>query len=429
MRPRRTLGTALAFGLLCAPALAAPVQTTLRVEGGSATLIPEVPVTLDDTAGATVTVSDPASGNSVNVPANSATALLANASSQFGVSVGFTVDPQFGSYVNRVGTDATPAVWSPEAPSWRLSINGRNSQVGQDSLILKPNDSVVWAFTNNFAARELQLTISGDRFKQGAPFTATVTSTDPTTPEGQPLVASPAAGATVTYGGQTQTANAKGEVTFRAVGVGVTQVAATRGSDIRSPARTVCSYTTDPTVCSLPPVPAAPQPPTTPTPAPTLPAALNADRVAPGSEIRFPISGRKYTRVNLLHGSAGPDRSDIKEVEVAVTRRIGTRCRFLNRRNVFGNTRPCNKPVFLKAKSSGTRWMIGRKQPFVPGKYLMMSRAIDGSGNREHRTLNTINTVSFTVLTKAEAAMAAKRAKAIAAAKAAKAKTAAARRK
>lgn len=118
------------------------------------------------------------------------------------------------------------------------------------------------------------------------------------------------------------------------------------------------------------------------------------------------------------------DRADIKRVEVAVIRRIGKRCRFLNRRNVFGNTRPCNKPVFRTAKSTGTHWSIGRKQPFVPGKYLVLSRATDGAGNREHGTRNTVNTASFTVLTKAQAARAAKRARALAAARRAKAQRA-----
>ncbi len=387
MRSRRTFGVALAVGILCAPALAAAVPTTIRVEGGSANLIPEVPVTVDDTAGATVTLTDSVDADTITVRAASATAQLGTATRQFGLPLGFQVF-NFGvptSFVDRVGPDTMPASFSP---SWRVSVNGRLSDVGSDDVLLSSGDSVVWAFTSNFNARELHLTVSGDRFRQGTSFTATVTSTDPSTPAGQPLVAAPAAGAVVTYGGQTQTADGNGQVTFNAVGEGVQPVGATRSDEVRSPARSVCSYTTDPTVCSLP----ATTTPTTPT--------AGADNVAPGSEITSVVSGRRYTRVNLIRGTAGPDRSDVAKVDVAVARRIGTKCRYLNRRGVFGNARACNRPVFLTARQAGSRWVAGRSAPFVPGRYLVMSRATDGAGNRESQTLNTVNTVSFTVIAK-----------------------------
>lgn len=393
MKKRHVLGVALATGILCAPAIAA-VPTTIRVEGGSANLIPEVPVSVDDTPGATVTVTgtpaDANSPSSATVSAGSVTAQTVTAGNQYGLPLGFTIY-SFGTFLTRVGPDTMPVSFSP---SWRLTVNGRSANSGADLTILQPNDRVVWAFTSDFTARELDITVSGDRFQQGQSFTARVTSTDPSTPEGQPLVAAPAAGAIVTYGGQTETANANGQVTFRAVGEGVQQVRATRADEVRSPARSVCSYTSDPSVCALP---ATPSGPGTTAPSPTA-SDTNADTVAPGSVIRSVVSGRKYTRINQIQGTASPDRSDIRSVEVAVARRIGTRCRYLNRRGVFGNTRPCNRPVFLTARTSGTQWMIGRKAPFVPGRYLVMSRAIDGAGNRESRTLNAINTVSFTVV-------------------------------
>lgn len=389
MRSRRTLGVAVALGILSVPALAsAAIPTTIRIEGGSANLIPEVPVSVDDTPGATVTVNgtdsaDPTVPASTSVAAGSVTAQTVIAGRQYGLPLGFTIYP-FGTFLTQVGPDTMPASYSP---SWRLTVNGRSSQAGADATVLQPNDSVVWAFTSNFNARELHLTVSGDRFRQGQAFTATVTSTDPSTPTSQPLVAAPAAGAVVTYGGQTATADANGQVTFNAVGEGVQPVGATRSDEVRSPARSVCSYTTDPGVCDLPAV----------TP-PTTPNANDADNVAPGSRIRSVVQGRKYTRINQIQGTAGPDRSDVRRVEVAIARRIGTRCRYLNTRGVFGNARACNRPVFLIARSSGTNWLIGRKAPFVPGRYLAMSRAIDGAGNRETQTLSRINTVSFTVV-------------------------------
>lgn len=391
MKKRHALGVALATGILCAPALAAPVPTTIRVEGGGNALIPEVPVTVDDAPGATVTIQDSFDADQITVPASSGTAQLANATRQFGLPLGFQLF-DFGTgptaFVDRIGSDAMPPSFSP---SWRLTVNGRNSATGSDGTLLSAGDRVVWAFTSDFNARELDITVSGDRFRQGESFTARVTSTDPSTPSSQPLVAVPAAGAVVTYGGQSQTADGSGQVSFRAVGEGVQEVRATRTDEVRSPARSVCSFTADPAVCDLPATPPAPGNGTPGT-------ASSIDNVPPGSRIRSVVSGRKYTRINLIRGTAGPDRSDVRSVDVAVARRIGTRCRYLNRRGVFGNARACNRPVFLKANHSGTNWLIGRKAPFVPGRYLVMSRAVDGAGNRESRTLNTINTVSFTVI-------------------------------
>ncbi len=398
MRIRRVIGAAAA--LACAPALAyaAPVQTTLRVEGGSSTIIPQTAVTVDDTAGATVTVRDTADGDTITVPTNSATAQVGQAITHFGLPYEFQVF-NFGgpsSFVTRIGQDAMPASYSP---SWRLTVNHRSAQVGQDAVILKPNDSVVWAFTSDFNARELDIEVSGDRFAQGTPFTVAVHSHDP---NAAPTVGpAPAAGAVVTYGGQQATAGADGRVTFRAVGSGVQPVVANRTGEVRSPARAVCSYTDDPTVCDLPAAqkPSAPTSPSTPpAPAPAPPTGILADTVAPGSQITSQISGRRYTRVIAIVGRTGADRSDISRVEVAVARRVGTQCRYMGPRGAFGAVRACRTPRFVTARSSGDRWILPTRRPLTPGKYLVLSRATDGAGNRETRTMNTINTISFNVV-------------------------------
>jgi len=400
MRLRRIIGVTAAMA--CAPtlAVAAPIETTLRVEGADATIIPTTQVTVDDAAGATVTVRDTADADSIAVPANSATAQVSAAAHRFGLPYEFQVF-NFGvpsSFVTRIGQDAMPASFSP---SWRLTVNGKRSDVGQDAVLLKAGDSVVWAFTSNFEARELDLAVSGDRFAQGSPFTATVTSVD-TDPHSTAAPA-PAAGAIVTYGGQRATADGQGRVTFRAVGVGVQPIVATRADEVRSPAHAVCSYTDDPTVCALPPAAPAAAPnvatPTASAPTATAPVPTGlADTVAPGSEITSLVSGRRYTRIVAIRGRTGADRSDIARVDVAVARRVGTRCRYMGPRGVFGPIRACRGPRFVPARSSGNRWIRPFRAPLAPGKYLVLSRATDGAGNRETTTMNTINTSSFTII-------------------------------
>lgn len=387
MRSRRIAGAAAA--LACAPtlALAAPVPTTLRVEGASANVIPETPVTVDDAAGATVTVRDTGDADTITVAADSATAQTGQAVQRFGLPFEFQVF-NFGgpsSFVTRIGQDTMPSSFSP---SWRVTVNGRRASVGSDAIRLKAGDRVVWAFTDDFAARELELTLSGDRFTQGSAFTATVTSVD--TGPTSTAAPAPAAGAVVTYGGQQASADAQGHVTFRAVGQGTQPVLATRAGEVRSPARNVCSYTDDPTVCSLPATSKATTPVTTPVSAPS-------DTVAPGSEITSLVSGRRYTRVVAIAGRTGADRSDIAMVDVAVARRAGTLCRYMGPRGAFGAPRTCRGPRFVRAKASGNRWILPLRPPLAPGKYLVLSRATDGAGNRETTTMNTLNTISFVV--------------------------------
>ena len=385
MNPLRTSGACAIAVALAVPALAAaaPISTVIRVEGSTANILSERSVVVDDAVGATVLVSDTTDADTITVPAASATAQLAKATNDAGIPFGFQIF-NFGgpsSFTTRIGPDSSPPALDP---AFRLKVNNVSASVGADSVTLKAGDVVTWAFLPfaESSARELDLTVPGDKFPQGQTFTVGVRSYD------DAGVGIPAAGATIRYGDQTATADTSGKVTLLATGVGVKQVSATRPGEVRSQVRAVCSFTDDPTVCSLPAIPAPIERPGT------------FDTVAPGSAIASPISGRRYRFLRALRGSAGPDRSDISAVEVAVARRVGTQCSFMGPKGGFTPPRSCVNRLSIRAKSSGSRWFLQLPKALPGGKYRAWSRAVDGAGNRESVGISTVNAISFTILPK-----------------------------
>ena len=385
MNPLRTSGACAIAAALALPALAAgaPISTVIRVEGSAANILSERSVIVDDAMGATVVVNDTTDADTITVPAASATAQLAKATKDAGIPFGFQIF-NFGgpsSFTTRVGPDSSPPSLDP---AFRLKVNNVTASVGADSVTLKAGDVVTWAFLPfaQSSARELDLAVPGDKFPQGQTFTVTVRSFD----DAGAVI--PAAGAMIRYGDQTATTDTSGKVTLLATGVGVKQVSATRPGEVRSQARAICSFTDDPTVCDLPAIPAPVAPPGT------------FDTVAPGSVIASPVSGQRYRALRTLRGSAGPDRSDISAVEVAVARRVGTLCRFMGPKGGFAAARSCVNRRFIPARSSGGRWLLQLPVALPAGKYRAWSRAVDGAGNRESVGISTVNAISFTILPK-----------------------------
>lgn len=381
---RATVAAACLAGALPAAALA---DATIRIEGGDSTLLAESPVALDP---APVTLADAFDADRLTVPGLSATAQLTRAAGRAGLPVGLDIF-DFGSgpsgFVTRIGQDAMPASFTP---SWRVTVNHVAGQVGADQIVLADGDRVVWAFVSDFAARELDLAVSGDIVERGRTFDVTVTShaTDGTSV--------PATGATVVYGGVTRAAGPGGRATFTATGTGTQVVTATRAGEVRSPGRAVCSTAGDPSVCGLSqPAPAVPA--AAPVPQATPAAATAADTVAPGSRIAFPRLGRTVRAPRAITGTAGPDRSDIARVEVALARRVGTQCRFVGARGSLGPLTRCTARVWLPARRAGGNWALALRRPLAPGVWRVWSRAADGAGNRESTGLARVNTGVFRV--------------------------------
>ncbi|HWH13269.1 MAG TPA: hypothetical protein VNT51_00875, partial [Miltoncostaeaceae bacterium] len=384
--------TALAAACLAAalPASAHAQTATVRVEGAGATILPETAVALDASP---VTLRDAGDADTLTVPGLSASAQLARATGAAGVPIGFQLFDFGGgptSFVTRIGPDTMPASFSP---SWRVTVNHVAGATGADQTTLSDGDRVVWAFVEDFAARELDVSVTGDVVERGRPFEVTVQSyaTDGT--------AAPATGATVVYGGTTRTAGPGGRVTFTATGIGPQAVTATRAGGGADGARGAAHLAGDPAVCSLStPAPTVTTPPPAAEPVGVPVAALLPDTVAPGSRIGFPRPASVVRRPAAVMGTAGPDRSDVARVEVSLARRVGTQCRFVGRRGGLGPVVPCTRRVWLPAQAAGTAWSLPLRRPLPPGGWRVWSRATDGAGNRERTSVARVNSTIFRVV-------------------------------
>lgn len=367
---RLTLAAACAAGLVAAP-VATALDTTIRVEGSTATLIPESAIPIEGTGTATVFDKNFAS---VDVSRSSAFWQVYRATQSTGLGLTFEYFPAFtASQIQRIGPDAGAG-----SVGWQFRVNHVSSQVGADATTLPQGASVLWYYGGLDAVRELDVAPSSDRVSKGTAFTVAVTSYS------EAGEAQPGAGATVRYGQSTATADAAGAVTFIAQGNGTQPVSATRAGDIRSAARNVCSFDVDPTVCSLPAVPAA------------IPA--DADTIAPGSRITAPRIGGRYTALKAVTGTTGADRSDVKSVDVALALRVGTQCRFRTKTGSLTPARSCTRRLFLPAATSGPNWSLRlTKRALVPGTWRVWSRATDGAGNLESVALSRVNGGQFTI--------------------------------
>lgn len=371
---RVTLAAACAAGLAAAPSAAA-IDTVIRVEGTGATLVPESAIPIEGAGSATVFDRNFAA---TDVSRASAFWQLYRATSSTGLGLGFEYFPAFSAIlVQRIGGDENAG-----SAGWQYRVNRVAPSVGASDLALSQGDRVLWYFGASDGARELEIAPSTDRVPTGAPFTVTVTSYSA---DGSPA---PGAGAQVRYGSATATADSAGRATFVGQGTGVAAVQATRAGDIRSASRPVCAFGPDPTVCNLPPAPAG---------IAAGPAGLAEDSVAPGSRVTFPRLGARTARVRAIRGVAGPDRSDVARVEVALATRVGTQCRFRARSGGMTRPRPCRDALFVRARTVGGNWLLPVGAGLAPGRWRVWSRATDGAGNRESLGLARVNSGTFRV--------------------------------
>ena len=374
---RLTLAAACAAGLVAAP-VATALDTTIRVEGSTATLIPESAIPIEGAGTATVFDKNFAA---VDVSRASAFWQLYRATQSTGLGMGFEYFPAFtATLVQKIGPDENAG-----SAGWQFRVNHVGAAVGADATTLPQGASVLWYYGGPDAVRELDVTPSADRVTRGTSFTVRVTSYSDT---GE---AAPGVGATVRYGQSTATADGAGSVTFIGQGNGTQAVVATRAGDIRSATRNVCSYDADPTICNLPPGP----PPA---------VSAEADTVPPGSRISAPRIGGRYTSLKAVIGRTGADRSDVRSVDVALALRVGTQCRFRTAKGSLTAPRSCVQRLYLPARSSGPNWTLplGRRA-LTPGTWRVWSRATDGAGNVETTALPRVNGGQFTIARAAKA--------------------------
>ncbi|MDH3226529.1 MAG: DUF4430 domain-containing protein [Thermoleophilia bacterium] len=233
------LGAAAAAAAATSAAIAAPTPATIRVEGDAATIIAErkqaaSKTNVADRDGAVRTVAGPtALGQLIRAGAATKTPVRTSFTDAFG---------PLAALVERIGPDDQGRNF--EGPGfWLFKVNHVSSAVAANQKILRRGDEVIWYFTSNFAAAELQLTVPSAPVRSGKRFTVTVTAYDG---EGK---GAPAGGARVFYSGSAKTASSAGRATF-STKRGVRSLRATRGRDIRSAFEPVCGYVQNRAECS-----------------------------------------------------------------------------------------------------------------------------------------------------------------------------------
>jgi hypothetical protein len=75
---------------------------------------------------------------------------------------------------------------------------------------------------------------------------------------------------------------------------------------------------------------------------------------------------------------------DAARVEVAVGRRVGSRCRFVRRNGSFTQARRCTSGVFMRASGKAT-WTLVIKRRLPAGRYIVWARGVDAAGKHERR--------------------------------------------
>ena len=278
--------------------------------------------------------------------------------------------------VDKVGADANAGT-----AGWQFRVDHVGPERRRGRHAAEAGRLVLWYYGAADGARELDATPSADRVASGTSFTVKVTS------YGADGAAAPGTGAVVRYGQATATAGADGQVSFIAQGAGTQTVSATRAGDIRSAARGVCAFARRPVRLQ----------PAGPAGARRRRRRARATRVAPGSRVTFPRLGGRAVAVRGISGVAGPDRSDVAAVEVALARRVGTQCRFRTRSGSLTAARACTARLYLKAKSSGGNWTLPLRKGLAPGTWRVWVRATDGAGNVQKVGIARVNTGTFTV--------------------------------
>jgi hypothetical protein len=85
-----------------------------------------------------------------------------------------------------------------------------------------------------------------------------------------------------------------------------------------------------------------------------------------------------------LRGTARGRGCSVRQVRVAIGRKVGKQCRFLKANGRFGAKRSCLRTQYLRAKGT-TRWTLNKRVRLPRGSYLVWSRAIDSAGQIERK--------------------------------------------
>jgi hypothetical protein len=370
MKHRSPAGLVAGFlvaAVLAAPAAAAgPANVHVRVEGAGGNVLPRTAVTTD--AAGTVN-KDGQAGH--DCTSTSAAGALEKATG------GDWTGQWFGS-----GLGYGPVRILTETPDentsyWSLWLNYRFSDTGICGTELQNADDVL-LFVDCFATPDcarvpLRLSRVPASAAPGATAAVLVETFEVANNYPQPSEtrAVPAAGATVTVGGQRFTAGTDGIAHISYSATGVVDVRAEKPGRVPSATERTCVTTSSDGTCGgAVPQPSAP------------------DTTAPTSTILGIRDGQRFSRRRApreLHGTASADPSGLWAVKIRLTRRHRGTCWYFSGSKERLLERTCGKQYAFKVGES-TEWSYLLPARLPRGRYTLDAYAVDKAFNRGAET-------------------------------------------
>ena len=342
--------------LLAAPALAAPGNVAIRIEGTDRTLVPRTGV---------ATTAVPVGRDGRNCPGTSA----------FGAMHAATAGDWTGQYFDAfsswfVETIKGETHASAAAGFWALWINNGYASLGLCGTELQEGDEVVLAPRNDQPI--LELTGVPATVAPGQPVTVRVTEHGLADPTADPPVVTsgPAAGATITYAGATATTGADGAARLSFSRSGPAVVQAIEPGHIRSAALATCVTTGSDGACGS--------------------RVGGGPALAPAKDVTAPVAaltglkdGAVFSRrraPRVLRGTVSADPSGIRSVRLSIARKRRGRCWvFDGETERFERHRCGGRRSFRIGDRAEWSYLLPARLP--RGRYTIRVVAIDRAGN------------------------------------------------
>jgi hypothetical protein len=110
------------------------------------------------------------------------------------------------------------------------------------------------------------------------------------------------------------------------------------------------------------------------------------DTTAPVSTLsrrsRFTRRGITLRGVSTDRGCGPGGKGQVAQVSLAISRRVGKRCQWLQPKGRFSRTRSCSRKTYVPAHGT-SHWTYRLKAKLRKGVYAVVPRAIDAVGNQE----------------------------------------------
>jgi hypothetical protein len=367
-----------------APAIAGPT-VSVRIEGQSATLLPETTVTLPDVKAPGNPCSGPNAPRTVGAALEQAT--------------GGSWDrggPQ-GNFVQEILGESHTFANNDYWAGWLNEKYGNG--VCSDIDLLQSGDRVLYLVdisSPTYTPTVLPLTLGAPATAApGSPFTVTATEYRSETGTPGEGTATPAAGATITGGAAPVTAGADGRAAVTLSARGPATLRASTASGSRSVPVTVCVTDGNDGFCGSG-TPGAPTPPGPP------PSVTAPDATAAFAKIGSVTEGRRYARgrgPRRLTGQVDPEAAGVKDVRVRLSRTNAKQCsRYDGARERLVPTRRCgikNARTFSVGTNTTFDYLLPASLP--TGRYVLDVIVLDRAGNQTTTYQRGRNRVVFFV--------------------------------